>query len=285
MQRSYQRRSAGFTLIELLVVISIIALLIGILLPALQHARDAARRGECGSNFNQIGKGMYMYATEYNDYIPREGNVDPNQSRRGGEGWTVAKPCWALSFRKYVAPREEYEGDYIFPRRTRKGKEAGDKFENAEIYQCPSHPNKNHNVTYIINGLAFSEPGKVAENQNQGVGEGRVAVPIDLIRKQTTMVYLAEFTDDRDNAFYNHVYFNQWDSWGDRGIAGWMDTWAERHVNGEYISRNGRRVEDKRHETGSNLLFVDGHAEYRIDDYVLDIDNWDDQLYSYQSEV
>ena len=63
------RRKAGFTLIELLVVISIIALLIGLLLPALGHARDAARQGVCLAQQRQAGVGFYTYASEWNDWI------------------------------------------------------------------------------------------------------------------------------------------------------------------------------------------------------------------------
>ncbi len=61
-----QRKSEGFTLIELLVVISIIALLISILLPALRKARDAGRIAQCLSNLHQVGVAMAAYEVDEN---------------------------------------------------------------------------------------------------------------------------------------------------------------------------------------------------------------------------
>lgn len=63
-------RYRGFTLIELLVVISIIALLVAVLLPALRAARDSARNVQCLSNLRQIGLAIHSYATEHQDYMP-----------------------------------------------------------------------------------------------------------------------------------------------------------------------------------------------------------------------
>ena len=69
MRRSQEVAARGFTLIELLLVVAIIALLVGILLPALANSRRAARTGVCQSNMRQQGVAMHTYAADFKDSL------------------------------------------------------------------------------------------------------------------------------------------------------------------------------------------------------------------------
>jgi prepilin-type N-terminal cleavage/methylation domain-containing protein/prepilin-type processing-associated H-X9-DG protein len=126
MARSLLRSRPGFTLIELLVVIAIIAILIGLLLPAIQKVREAANRARCTNNLKQIGLGLHNYESQHKAF-PAAGE------RLNQLGWHV----YLLPFIEQDNVYQQFDlttsGAYtIAPRRRELGQ------LRIALYLCPS---------------------------------------------------------------------------------------------------------------------------------------------------
>ena len=125
-------RKLGFTLVELLVVIAIIGILVGLLLPAVQAAREAARRMQCGNNLKQIGLAFHTYADANKRFPP--GNITDGTCCS-----TLSHTVWSVSILPYLEqanlnarynpalPLEDIANDFV---RTQK----------MPSYNCPSDP-------------------------------------------------------------------------------------------------------------------------------------------------
>ena len=86
-----KRSRSGFTLVELLVVIAIIGVLVALLLPAIQAAREAARRSQCGSNMRQLGIALQNYHDRYKAF-PIGGRCNIGSGNWGVSWWVATMP-------------------------------------------------------------------------------------------------------------------------------------------------------------------------------------------------
>ncbi len=139
-------RCKGFTLVELLVVIAIIGILIALLLPAVQSAREAARRMHCSNNLKQIGLAIHGYITSNREYFP------PGSPARATHG--LFSHLLPYIEQSAIYDKLDLDGDtYAEPYR----------YTSLAVYLCPSYTSPT-----VIEGLG--DPRNGALTTYQGVG-------------------------------------------------------------------------------------------------------------------
>ena len=146
-----QRPRGGFTLIELLVVIAIIAILIGLLLPAVQKVREAAARLKCQNNLKQIGLAIHSHH-DATGYLPPgyvDGNTNPNSTPDNdvGPGWG-----WASFLLPYLEQDNVYR-QINFSKPVGTGVNAAVSQLSLNVFQCPSDP---YQQTFGVYDSSFS---------------------------------------------------------------------------------------------------------------------------------
>lgn len=142
-----RNRSAGFTLIELLVVIAIIGVLVALLLPAVQQAREAARRSQCRNNLKQIGLAIHNYHEVHRCLMPgwiqmkSASNYTVNPSPTGLQIYPDYSPAWgwAAFLLPYIEQMAIYQHTIGMDRRLENFTGTGQHaMTPISLYRCPS---------------------------------------------------------------------------------------------------------------------------------------------------
>jgi prepilin-type N-terminal cleavage/methylation domain-containing protein/prepilin-type processing-associated H-X9-DG protein len=209
----------AFTLVELLVVIAIIAVLMGILMPALQRVRKQAKGVVCKSNLKQNGMAASVYAEDYDLVIPR------------ASAWssiTEMRP-WFQCFMPYLA-EDPIGGDY----------------RSVKMFRCPSYPDKEQTIGYVINGWPDRDGGNSLMHTTR----------LTEAEHPATTIYLADNEDGPWRTIIKRA--------DDRDVTR-LDVFSISHLplsEDETMGSRGRRVARARHRQGCNVLMLDWHVEW-----------------------
>jgi prepilin-type N-terminal cleavage/methylation domain-containing protein len=145
----------GFTLIELLVVIAVVAILIGLLLPAVQKVREAAARTQCGNNLKQIALAVHNYSDAHDGALPFLTDTTPGTPTRAHlESFFFALLPFVEQDNLYRAFNPADPTSYNRDSTTNPGATA----HVLALFQCPSDPSNSPQETYQAEGAVIPPP-------------------------------------------------------------------------------------------------------------------------------
>ena len=243
----------AFTLIELLVVISIIALLIGILLPALGAARSAARAMQCSSNIRQLAIGNYAYAAEHHQMLAA--NWDHGASVLGNPGTAL---FWQENLASYI-PVLEDDGTLATRLAWRSNP--------AVMFNCPDSD-------FIADASFTTAPnsmmsGDADRSNGSDPWDDR---SIDAVRNPSGIIMHGETDGDQLNNPSNYMGTHDGTvAWATGGVAtginwggNWMSLPGFRHGGSEAGDVPGSTMASPTRQmagNAANMAFMDGHVE------------------------
>ncbi len=191
MARLFQRwKIRGFTLIELLVVIAIIAILIGLLLPAVQKVREAAARMSCSNNLKQLGTAVHNYQSTYGKIPPCEGTSSANVGQNPYATNYVSPSGTTGTTFYYLLPYIEQDNLY----RSCNGNSMNAGSAVVKTFICPSDPSAQNAGSYggcgVMNGQNIQRDnfGACCYAANVEVFEPRGTASIEVQMKDGTSV-------------------------------------------------------------------------------------------------
>ncbi len=249
----------GFTLVELLVVIGIIALLISILLPALNRARDAAIKVQCLSNLRQIGQGMMQYGVDFKGQLPPLKGIEDasgNFAFPGQIGYDYPMynatngPTNAWSDSAFIGRALTHKRHGI---NDRAGMDGYTHASGTTVWTCPADTNlspysdgNGRELSYALVEWIYPQRSQY-QSASQAVDQYRNRlVKLSRVRASSRCVFAF------DGHSYRFTPGNEWDT-----AANWP--WMATPVSDGSYSQS-RQVANRHGGGGVNVIYFDGHA-------------------------